>query len=66
MADDLHDKSEILDLPDTPSMTREEQRRVILVDPWSDLSTAYIGEQGYCRVQYDGKIYRGRVYKPKR
>lgn len=56
---DSHDYTQILSLPDLPDDA--DYRKVSLCDPWSDLSTAWIGPNGFCRVKYEGREYKNRV-----
>ena len=56
---DAHNHRDILDLEDLPD--NADYRRVVLCDPWSDLSVAWIGGNGFCRVRYEGLEYKNRV-----
>ena len=54
-----HDYTQILELDDLPNDA--DYRRVVLCEPWSDLSVAWIGGNGFCRVRYEGVEYKNRV-----
>lgn len=47
----------ILDLPDLPKGA--DYKRVSLCERWDGI--VYIGDQGFCRVRYEGVVYRNRV-----
>ena len=54
MSDDYR---EILELPDLPDDA--DYKRVAICGDW--VGILYIGKEGFCKVRYEGKVYRNRV-----
>ena len=55
----MSDTLDIFNLPDLPPLKDDDYKRVIPEGEWNGIT--WIGDFGFIKVRYEGKVYRNRV-----